>query len=123
MTAPTPPSAAPSSVGAGRSAVGKELVRYQPSAVERQSRGSEDDGLDSRTVLPEDSISQISGTSSYSISSSRGRKKPIDSGRATVGSGGSTFSSISTYQGDREFDEARNRYLVERRPRASASAR
>lgn len=126
VTAPTPPSAAPaptpSAVGGGRSAIGKDIARYQPGAVEKQSRESEDDGLDSRTVLPEDSISQLSGPSSYSASS-RGRTMPIDSRRATVGSGGSTFSRISTFQGDRVFEEARNRYLIERRPRASASAR
>lgn len=95
-------------------AAGKEMVKYRDRSVHDSDEEAADDW---RTVVPEDSISQVSGPSSYASSLGRGGRR--DSGCGSP-SGGSTFSDISMFESAKVWDGTR--WLVERRPRRSASS-
>lgn len=79
----------------------------------RRYDSEDDDEEDYATVLPSDSISQIS---SPGLSTAR----RSDSGRGDVVATtqrGSTFSGVSMFQGPSEFDSTRGFFVMERRPR------
>jgi len=103
-----------------RSSAGKELVRYEAPSQRRDSdsgyhshshshRGPVTDSPkddDRYTILPKESISQVSYPASSSSEGSRGR------GRSSAGSSG----GASMYCGPREYDPVRGYYVEERRP-------
>ena len=111
----------------------QDLVKYRGSQHKySQSDDDDDDDDDDATVLPADSISQVSSnrsrrsrhsTSSHS-SSRANRFQRRDSGVSMGGTGAyyggggaSAFSGRSAYESSAEYDQINNRYVMERKPR------
>lgn len=103
------------------------MVKYRDPYQQAYDSDKEDEagyGGDEGTLAPGDSISQVSYTPSRSRQGGRrdsvlglDRRDSAGSSRAE-----STFSKISTFQSEQVFDGTKRCYLVERRPRASATA-
>ena len=99
--------------GGGSSAAGNELVRYR----------SNQNFDDNATVVPEDSISQVSSNrsrpSQASIYSMRsGRSSHYERRASDAQSYLRSFyaDNLSTYEGSQVYDEARGCWIVERKP-------
>ncbi len=97
------------------SVTGRELVRYS---------GSQDFDDDEETVVPEDSISQVSSNPSHRSRRSRysHRSGRSDDHHRRSGEADSRYESRyrydpSAYESRREYDSDHRAYIIERRPR------